>query len=151
MSTHAVRVPANLDGRGLTGVNHNLFSKNRQGHSFCLINFSQSNESLENSHTFQHEEATAKRSSHTRQGPHGRQRGCYRSDATPVGKPSPDIALDFELCCNDKSKSMPGMILRAIATCLTSHCPLLTNCSTLPPFFNTPDYWTEGLKPIGGQ
>lgn len=30
------------------------------------------------------------------QGPHSRQRGLYRLDATPVGKPSPDTVPDFE-------------------------------------------------------
>ena len=107
---------------------------------------SQLNESLENTHTVQHEEARAKSSSDTRQGPHGRQRGLYSLDATPVGKPFPDIAPDFEPCCNDKTKSMPGILLCATTTCVASCCPLVTNCSTFPPFFNTPDYWTEGLS-----
>lgn len=33
-----------------------------------------------------------------------------------------------------------------MTTCLTSHCPLVTNHRAFPPFCNTPDYWTEGLS-----
>lgn len=38
------------------------------------------------------------------------------------------------------------MLLCATTPCLTSHCPLVTNCCPLPPFFNTPGYQTEGLS-----
>lgn len=41
---------------------------------------------------------------------------------------------------------MPGMLLCSTTPCLTSHCPLVTNCCPLHPFFSTPGYQTEGLS-----